>query len=160
MDHIFAKVKGPRKKPFFKLVSDHRLFENITMDIAGCVNYNPGHNLDEDAWFKIEQFSQQHFCIELLQGEFDSKDYDDLTKAQFSKIAYLFSVQGEDFCFQKITPALFIHRKMLAFGEVACGTSRLFHRAGPWSTIMANHKSGQGAERMCRIGTAMSRMAA
>ncbi|NCC62255.1 MAG: ATP F0F1 synthase synthase [Verrucomicrobiae bacterium] len=119
MDHILAKVKGPRKKPFFKLVSDHTLFETITMDIAGCVNYNPDHNLDEDAWFKIEQFSQQPFCIELLQGEFDSKDYDDLTKAQFPKIAYLFSVQGEDFYFQKITPALFIHRKTVIFGEVA-----------------------------------------
>lgn len=119
MDHVLAKVKGPRKKPFFKLVSNHTLFEPIAIDIAGCVEYNPDHNLDEDAWFKIGQFSQQSFCIDLLQGDFDSKDYDDLTKVQFPKIAYLFSVQGEDFYFQKITPSLFIRRKTVIFGEVA-----------------------------------------
>jgi hypothetical protein len=119
MNHVLAKVKGPRKKPFFKLVSNHTLFETIAIDIAGCVGYNPDHNLDEDAWFKIEQFSQQTFCIDLLQGDFDSKDYDDLTKEQFPKIAYLFSVQGEDFYFQKITPSLFILRKTVIFGEVA-----------------------------------------
>lgn len=119
MDHVLAKVKGPRKKPFFKLVSDHTLFEALAIDVAGYVEYNPDHNLDEDSWFKIEQFSQQPFCIDLLQGDFDSKDYDDLKKEQFPKIAYLFSVQGEDFYFQKITPSLFIRRKTVIFGEAA-----------------------------------------
>ncbi|PLX49222.1 MAG: ATP F0F1 synthase synthase [Desulfobulbaceae bacterium] len=119
MDHVLAKVKRLRKNPFFKLVSDHTLFEAIAIDVAGCVSYNPDHNLDEDAWFKIEQFSQQPFCIDLLQADFDSKDYDDLKKEQFPRIAYLFSVQGEDFYFQKITPSLFIRRKTVIFGEAA-----------------------------------------
>lgn len=119
MNHILAKVKGPRKKPFFKLISDHTLFDPISINVAGCVEYNPDHNLDEDAWFKIEQFSQQPFCIDLIQGDFDSKDYDDMMKEQFAKIAYLFSVQGDDFYFQKITPSLFIRRKTVIFGEVA-----------------------------------------
>ena len=119
MDHVLAKVKGPRKKPFFKLISDYTLFESIAIDIAGCVEYNPDHNLDEDAWFKIKQFSQQTFCVELLQSDFDSKNYDDLTKEQFAKIAYLVAVQDEDIYFQKITPSLFILRKTLSFGEVA-----------------------------------------
>ena len=74
MDHVFAKVKGLRKKPYFKVVSDHTLFETVDIDIAHCVEYNPDHNLDEDAWFKVENFNQQAFCIDLLQADFDSKD--------------------------------------------------------------------------------------
>lgn len=116
---MFAKVKGLRKKPYFKLVSDHTLFEAVDIDIAHCVEYNPDHNLDEDAWFKVENFNQRAFCIDLLQADFDSKDYDDLVKAQFAKIGYLFSLQGDDFYFQKITPSLFLKRKMIGFGEAA-----------------------------------------
>jgi len=119
MDHVFAKVKGLRKKPYFKLVSDHTLFEAVDIDIGHCVDYNPDHNLDEDAWFKVENFNQQAFCIDLLQADFDSKDYDDLVKAQFAKIGYIFSLQADDFYFQKITPSLFLKRKMIGFGEAA-----------------------------------------
>lgn len=119
MDHVFAKVKGLKKKPYFKVISDHQLFDTVQADIAHAVEYDPDHNLDEDAWFKVVDFSQKAFCIELLKGVFDSKDYDDLTKIQFAKIAYLFSLQGDDFYFQKITPSLFLKRKIIGFGEAA-----------------------------------------
>lgn len=119
MDQILAKVKGLRKNPYFKLVSDRSLFDEIAVNLDTCIPYNPDHNLDEDAWFKIEEFGQKDFCIEPLKKDFDSKDYDNLVKNNFSKIAYLFSVQGDDFYFQKITPSLFVKRKTLIFGEVA-----------------------------------------
>lgn len=119
MDHVFAKVKGLKKKPYFKVISDHQLFDTVQADIAHAVEYDPDHNLDEDAWFKVVDFSQKAFCIELLKGVFDSKDYDDLTKIQFAKIAYLFSLQDDDFYFQKITPSLFLRRKIIGFGEAA-----------------------------------------
>lgn len=119
MDHILAHIKTRAKKRIFKLVSDQSLFDAVTVDVTACVPYNPDHNLDEDAWFKIEGFSNQAFCIDLLKKVYDSKDYDDLTKENFSKIAYLFAVQGEDFYFQKITPSLFVKRKTLVFGEAA-----------------------------------------
>jgi hypothetical protein len=119
MDQVLARVKGKRKKQHFKLISDEALFNTIAIDLNSCVAYNPDHNLDEDSWFKIEKFSQQAFCIDLLKKDFDSKDFDDLTKDQFPKIAYLFSVQEGDFYFQKITPRQFIKRKTLVFGETA-----------------------------------------
>lgn len=119
MDHVLARVKGRRTKQYFKLISDKQLFDAVVIDINSCVVYSPDHNLDEDAWFKIESFSQKKFCIELLKKDFDSKDFDDLTKSQFSKIAYVFSIQDGDFFFQKITPSLFIKRKTLVFGETA-----------------------------------------
>ncbi|NLD00862.1 MAG: ATP F0F1 synthase synthase [Gammaproteobacteria bacterium] len=128
MDHVLARVKRLIKKPFFKLVSDHTLYENTNVTLAACVPYSPDHNLDEDSWFKIEQFSQQPFCIDLLKSNFDSKDYDDLKKEQFINIAYIFAVQGDNFYFQKVTPSLFIKKKIIDFGEAAAieeGSNRL-----------------------------------
>lgn len=119
MDQVLARVKGNGKKQHFKLISNKSLFDAVTINFSSCVVYNPDHNLDEDSWFKIEKFSQQVFCTDLVKNDFDSKDYDNLTKDQFPRIAYLFSVQGENFYFQKITPRLFIKRKTLVFGETA-----------------------------------------
>lgn len=119
MDHVLARVKQLRKQPFLKLLSDHTLFKSSTLDLKACVLYNPDHNLDEEAWFKIEKFSEQSYCIDILKNDFDSKVYYDLNKEQFSKIAYLIAVQGKDFYFQKVMPSLFIRRKIVIFGEVA-----------------------------------------
>ncbi|MDA0149220.1 ATP F0F1 synthase synthase [Vibrio sp. LaRot3] len=119
MDHVLAKVKGLRKKPYFKLISNNSLFDAVQVDAATCVPYDPDHNLDEDAWFSVEGFSQKTFCLDLLKSQFDSKDYDDLKKEQFGKIGFVFAIQGGDFYFQKVTPSLFIRRKTLVFGEAA-----------------------------------------
>ena len=119
MNHVFARVKNLRKKPFFKLISDHTLYEDVNVSVASCVSYSPDHNLDEDSWFKIEGFKDRDFCLNILKNDFDTKDYDDLKKDKFSEIAYLLSVQGHDFYFQKVYPSLFIKRKSIIFGEVA-----------------------------------------
>lgn len=95
------------------------MYENTNITLGNCVQYAPDHNLDEDSWFKVEHFSQQPFFIELLKGNFDSKDFDDLKKDQFSKIAYILAIQDDDFYFQKVTSSLFIKKKIIGFGETA-----------------------------------------
>lgn len=117
MDHVFAVVKDRRRQLFFKLTSDCALFNAVNIDVATCVPYNPDHNLDEDAWFKVEQFSLQSFCPAVLTGAFDTKEYNELTTGQFNKISYLLSLQDGDFYFQKVTPSLFVRRKTIFFGE-------------------------------------------
>ncbi len=117
MDHVFAVVKDKRKQLYFKLVSDAKLFQNIEVNVDPFVSYNPDHNLDEDAWFKVERFSAQSFCPVILTEEFDEKEYDELTATQFGKINCLVSVQDGCFYFQKITPSLFVRKKTLLFGE-------------------------------------------
>ena len=118
MDHVFARVKRLRKNPIFKIISDHTLYENINVDLDGCVAYIPDHNLDEDCWFKIENFSAHEFCLDFLKMDFISADYDELPRAKFADMAYLFSIQGEDFYFQKVQSSQFIHLKFICLGEV------------------------------------------
>ncbi|MEZ9293179.1 ATP F0F1 synthase synthase [Vibrio cyclitrophicus] len=119
MDSVLTKVKGRSKKNVFKLLSDETLFEELLVTDDACVDYVPDHNLDEDSWFKIDNFSQQPYCLDILKVDFDSKDYDDLPKAKFKDIAQLYAIQGDNFYFQKITPSLFVTKKMIAFGEAA-----------------------------------------
>jgi hypothetical protein len=119
MDQVLTKVKGHSKKTIFKLLSEQTLFDELIITDDACVGYFPDHNLDEDSWFKIDKFSEQKYCIEILKKDFDSKDYDDLPKTKFKDIAQLYAIQGDDFYFQKITPSLFVSKKMIAFGEAA-----------------------------------------
>lgn len=70
MDCIIAKAS----RKYWKLLSDEKLYENISYDNSNYVEYSSVHNLDEECWFKIENFSSQNFCPEILKIEFDSKN--------------------------------------------------------------------------------------
>lgn len=119
MNFVLGKIKSLRKKPFRKIISDYALFETIELSHAAKISYNPDQNLDEECWFKIEQFSKKDFCIDLLKTPIDSKDHSELAKNEFEKISYITSIQDLDVYFQKLSPSLFIKRKTITFGEVA-----------------------------------------
>lgn len=119
MDCILAKIKRHRVVPYRKLISNKSAFKPMDLATIDCVSYEPDHNLDEDSWFKIEEFSETKFFLEILGEDFDSKDYVDIEKADFKKIDYVISVQGDDFYFQNITRSSFISLKRIIFGEVA-----------------------------------------
>lgn len=128
MDHLIAKVKGHQEKRIFKLVSDKAVFDMSTENMQ-LVNYEPDHNLDEEAWFQIENFSEKPFCINFLKNKFVSSEYNDIPADKFNEIAYLCAIQKENFLFQKITRSLYVTRKMLRFGEkvsIEEDTKRLF----------------------------------
>lgn len=119
MNFVLAKIKRQRKKPFMKLLSDCSLYSNISdIDFAMCVEYDSDHNLDDDAWFKIEGFSGKCYSSILESISNDSKSYNDIDKKCFSEISYIVSVQEGVFCFQKVTPSMYLRGKMLIeFGE-------------------------------------------
>lgn len=119
MNQILVKVKRRRKAPYFKLISNCSLYETIEVNLVHSIDYCPDHNLDEESWFKIEGFKNEPYCLDLLTSEFDSKNFLDLEKKQFIDINCIISVQDQNFYFQKVTPALFIKRKTLCFGDTA-----------------------------------------
>jgi len=119
MDHVIAKVKRLRKETHFKLVSDKTLFGVVDLDPKLCVAYKTDHNLDEDAWFIVKDFSGQDYCPELIKNDIDTKNYNDLPKKRFIDIAYLCAIQGENLYFQKVTPSLFLRQKTIVFGDSA-----------------------------------------
>lgn len=121
MHCVIVKVKRLRNKPYRKLLSDNKLFQDVSIDDVDCIPYDTDHNLDEDAWFAIKGFSKESYCLPILKEDsFDSKDYEDLERAKFKEISYLISVQSDNFYFQNITDSTFIRQKgIIFFGEVA-----------------------------------------
>lgn len=119
MDCLLARIKRKRKDPFRKVISDQSVFDPFQLTDGAIVKYSADHNLDEDSWFGVEGFSAKDFFPEILGKDFDSKDYNDLEKNEFSEISFLMSVQGGNFYFQKLTPSMYVKRKLLAFGEIA-----------------------------------------
>lgn len=119
MDHVVVKVKRLRKKPYRKLLSDTTLYPLFNEAKETMVEYNPDHNLDEDSWFKVEEFSKKPFFLDLLSQPIDVKDYNELSKEKFDSISCIIGLQGDDVYFQKVTPSSFIRRKFILFGEVA-----------------------------------------
>lgn len=118
MNNVIAKIKRLRKKTFRKVLSDSTLFSQHESNIGDYPKYDPDHKLDEDSWFKIENFSSTKYFIDILDSDFDTKDIDMLSRDQFHEMTYLCSIQDEDFYFQKLTPSLFLSRKkVLHFGE-------------------------------------------
>jgi len=116
MMQLIAKVKGQKQTPFSKLISDENIYK-VDFKALQLVPYSPDHNLDEDAWFKIDNFSQPPFCIELIKKVFVSSEYNDITSSDFAKISYLCAVEANYYYFQKITPSLYATRNSLSFGE-------------------------------------------
>lgn len=91
MDHVVAKIKSRERKKIFKLLSDQRLFDNLSISIGACADYDPDHNLDEDSWFKIEQFSKKEYCNVFLKKNLTLKSTTIFQKPDFL-ILYIFAL--------------------------------------------------------------------
>jgi len=121
MDFILAKIKGKRlkKTAYKKIISEQKLFDEIVIHDGACEEYSPDHNLDEDSWFKVDNFSEQTFFPDFLENNFVSAEYDLIKKDEFNKAAFLCSIQNGNYYYQKVTPSLYMVKKMLKFQEFA-----------------------------------------
>lgn len=99
MNHVIAKVKD-RKNKYRKVLSDKEIF---SLTIEEYVTYSPSTILEEGQWYKIEEFSQKEYCIDILKENWDSTAYDMLKSIDAAIIDYICSYQDENvFYFQRI----------------------------------------------------------
>lgn len=116
MNHLIARIKG-RGQVYKNIISEKAPF-SLPDDLANPVEYSPDHNLDDDQWFAINDFSQKAYFLELLRSNFDSTDYDSITSIDTSKIDFLCSYQNDnEYYFQKISSAQIINRKWFYVGD-------------------------------------------
>lgn len=119
MTCLLAKIKRKKNEPFRRITSDKAAFEEVDITTINCLLYVPDYKLDDDEWFKIEEFDQTVFCLDILKNSFVNSEYNDIDKKDFVNISYLISVQNDGFYFQNITPSSFIRLKTIVFGEVS-----------------------------------------
>ncbi len=116
MDFLIAKIKRMSSPAHYKVISDHTTYD-FDLSQYSLVEYSPDHNLDEDALFKVSDFSQKEFCLAFLLGDIDSSNFDQIPSDKFKKISYFCSIQNDAICFQKVTPSTYLNRSILRFGE-------------------------------------------
>lgn len=113
-----AWVKGDKSQPIKKLLSNATIFGPIDFTNIEMIAYSPDHNLDEDAYFCIQDFKNKDFFSAFLKTPFNSVDFNSVKSDDFDKISYIFSVQDGIFYFQKVTPASFLTKKTISLGNI------------------------------------------
>jgi len=114
MNHLLAKTSG-RNGDFYKLISDTNIFE-LPDSVTSSTSYNADYNLDEDEWFAVENFSEQDYCIPILQRDFNSTDYNRLPALNNSFIGFLtfYNSDENNYYFQKVNKRHIISARMFS----------------------------------------------
>lgn len=109
MNVLVARLKG-RSSEFVKVMST----ENDIWDIPKIENskaYTTEYKSEDDEWYKLDSFLSRNFTNGIIENEFDSTQYNQIEKDQYSKIKYLCCKQGVNYLFQRITPTQFLSKK-------------------------------------------------
>jgi hypothetical protein len=116
MDHLMVKLKGRGQDKIKRLMSDVAIY-NIDPGQLQTVSYAPDHNLDNDCWFEIKNFSEEAYCLDFLKRDFVAAEHNQMPAGSIRDMRYMFSVQGSNYFFQKVTPSQIMRKTFLAFGE-------------------------------------------
>lgn len=117
MDFLIAKVKNEKTNPYEKLWSGETEVFKFPDDLCGAVHYEAGRELDDDEWFKIENFTDQKYSIELLKKEFRTTDFPEASKSRTSTIEYICDCRDGVYYFQKILKSNLLVQKRLTLGD-------------------------------------------
>lgn len=115
MKLLMAKLKS-KQEPYYRVLNlskEQELYPPYKIEQA--INYNPKYKLEDDECFKIDEFSKEAFCLDILKKEFNPIEYKTLNKIKDSKIEFVFLVQNNNFYFQRVTPSQIVERKFLSF---------------------------------------------
>ncbi|NEU28706.1 ATP F0F1 synthase synthase [Paenibacillus polymyxa] len=117
MNNIIGKVRTPGRGVTFKiLISGQKVFD-INTEEESYVSYSPDHNLDEECWFGIEDFSNKEFCLDILKNDIDSTNFNILLRKEIDKLDYIISYQdSKEFYFQRIPKNQLLGRKLISLG--------------------------------------------
>lgn len=120
MNSIFAKLRlrGNVNKYRKILSTNEEVFPSFANMVVTTIPYVPGALSEPDEWFLLSDVSHANYTLDLLSTDFNTLDFDSLARAEFSKIDFLFVVQGDILLFQNVTRAKLASRKHIwDFGE-------------------------------------------
>lgn len=120
MNQVYVKIRlrGKANKYRKLLSTDENLYCLPDELIESSCPYTPGATLETGEWFKISDFSEKDFSIEITQKDYETVDYDSLQKAEYSQVDYLFAKIDDNLFFQNISKSKLVKKKgILGFGE-------------------------------------------
>ena len=117
MDYLIAKIKKEKENPYEKLWSGEKEVYTMPLALDGSIPYEAGRVLDDDEWFKIENFTEQEFCIDILKSEFRTTDYPEANKSKTSTIEFICDYRDNVYFFQRILKTSLLVQKRLTLGD-------------------------------------------
>lgn len=120
MNQVYVKIRlrGKANKYRKLLSTDENLYCLPDELIESSCPYTPGATLETGEWFKISEFSEKEFSIEITQKDYETVDYDSLQKAEYSQVDYLFAKIDDNLFFQNISKSKLVKKKgIFGFGE-------------------------------------------
>lgn len=109
MDFLLAKIK--KNDEILMLTSRYRNLIKLPEILhENCKEYDPRYKLEDEEWYKIENFSKTDFFNPLTHQDFFSTSYNQIKTEQYTQIEYLCFKQEDMFLFQKISPSQFLRR--------------------------------------------------
>lgn len=121
MDFICAKLKPKRRNEYRKVLSTDKLvFPDFDLSSISVTPYQPGTLLEEDAIFSVSNARMHTFANDLLKTSYETKDFDAITRAEFSQIDFLFVFRKNTpfILFQNVSKTRLIAKKgIIRLGE-------------------------------------------
>lgn len=113
MDFLFVKTKG-KQGTFRKVLSNQTVYNDIP-DFEDKRPYNDELNLRDGQWFVLEHFSEKDYAPILIEEDFNSAAWSQISREDYDKIDYIVSVQndGNLLIFQNVTTRLIYKRQSL-----------------------------------------------
>ena len=115
MNYLIAEIKkrGKRDK-VFKVLSTTEEIYTLPTDLDNPKTYDSDYKLEDDEWFHIPNFKESDYCIDLLQNDFISTDFNQISRANLDKLKFLVAYQtynGDSyFFFQKFNSSQLVKK--------------------------------------------------
>lgn len=113
MNYLMAKAKGRRGNYFIVMTKEEDIYP--IPDFAHNRAYIDDIKLEDDEWFAVENFSDQSYSGKFIKDNFDATAYSNLPRDKYPELAFIVSVQGNYYCFQKIVESIVLHKQLIDF---------------------------------------------
>lgn len=120
MNTVYVKLRMKENTNKYRkmITTDEKVYSSLTELVESSYDYATGIILEEGEWFKVDNFSQQPYSIDIISQKFETLDFDSLVRRDFKQIDYLFVKNGTTIFFQNVSKSkLASKRRIGSFGE-------------------------------------------
>lgn len=106
---------------FYKVLTHQdEIYDSANLLFDHNCPFTEGADLDEDEWFKLEDFDQKPYFLQILAQNNAAAAFNQLQEQKYNELGFLMSIQeqGNIYCFQKLTGQSILRRKLLSISRM------------------------------------------
>ncbi|GIN41184.1 hypothetical protein [Heyndrickxia oleronia] len=113
MSTLMLKTKS--EDEFLKVMTFKNNNEHVfpTYQLDHVVDFDPKYKLEEEEYYRIIEFSDKNFCLDILKEDFSDTNFNSIQDFNDIKIDFIFWVKDKDYYFQRVTFKQVVNKKFL-----------------------------------------------